>query len=158
MPKESAAVLSTDKQIAGAMPPVSGGSRAEYRIKGTPNLILRVTPDGTKSSVYRYKKSKTNGWHRFTIGHYPALSLGRARDEAVRLRQGLLDGSTRQRVGALTRQPLPSVVSEKSTLNDMRSPKSAPGATTSTELGREVYPVLGASKIKEVSNQICLGF
>src|SRR5687768_7394626 len=92
MPRKSAALLTTDRQVATAKPPALGKDRAEYRIAGTPNLVLRVSPTGRRTWVYWLKRPKTNRWQKFTIGEYPARTLALARDETVRLKRAVLDG------------------------------------------------------------------
>jgi integrase len=64
--------------IAGLAAPEQG--RIEYFDKTTPGFGLRVTNSGHRSWIclYRYKGQK----RRFTIGDYPALALGDAREKA----------------------------------------------------------------------------
>ena len=93
MPRRSRALLSTDRQVAGAKGPAEGRAAAEYRIAGTPNLVLRVTATGYRFWTYRLKRTKTGRWQKYRIGPYPAITLARARDEAVRLRGAVLDGA-----------------------------------------------------------------
>ncbi|MEZ0300948.1 MAG: Arm DNA-binding domain-containing protein, partial [Hyphomicrobiaceae bacterium] len=92
MPRRSRALISTDRQVAGAKPPASGKICSEYRIAGSPNLVLRVTASGYRSWTYWLKRPRTGRWQKFNVGPYPAVGLARARDEAVRLRRSVLDG------------------------------------------------------------------
>jgi integrase len=92
MPKPSDAQISTDREVAAAKPPPAGQSRAEYRVEGAPGLVLRVTRTGTKSWVYWLKRPKTNRWQKFTIGSYPAVTLARARQQALAIKQQVLTG------------------------------------------------------------------
>jgi hypothetical protein len=46
MPRESSLVLATDREVQPAKP---HGERAEFRIKGARNLVLRITLNGAKS-------------------------------------------------------------------------------------------------------------
>jgi integrase len=64
--------------IAGLEAPETG--RVEYFDKSTPGFGLRVTSSGHRSWIclYRYKGEK----RRYTIGTYPQLGLGDAREEA----------------------------------------------------------------------------
>jgi integrase len=66
--------------------------RAEYRIKGTHGLVLRVTASGAKSWAYWLKDPKTRRWRMKTLGRYPAVTLDRARQEAMRLSLAVADG------------------------------------------------------------------
>ena len=151
MPKRSAAVLSTDRQIAGAHPPAAGKSRAEYRIEGTPNLILRVTPEGTRSWVYRLKRPKTNSWWRFTIGQYPAISLARARDEAVRLKRSILDGNDPIEERHAAKTALTMRALGEAYIKRHARPKKRSWREDEQKLEREVYPKLGHALADQVT-------
>src|SRR5262245_2638493 len=92
MPRKSEALLSTDREVLGAAPPPSGRKYAEYRVEGTPNLVLRVTAQGRRSWAYWVKRPKTRRWQKLVIGEYPAKTLALARQDAVRLKRAVLDG------------------------------------------------------------------
>ena len=62
----------------------SDGKRIEIFDHKVSGLILRVTGQGRKTWVLRYR-TESGRQPRFTIGTYPALKLADARDEAVRL-------------------------------------------------------------------------
>ena len=151
MPKRSAAVLSTDRQIAGAPPPAAGKSRAEYRIEGTPNLILRVTPEGTRSWVYRLKRPKTNSWWRLTVGQYPAISLARARDEAVRLKRSMLDGKDPVEERHAAKTALTMHALGEAYIKRHARPKKRSWREDEQKLEREVYPKLGHILAEQVT-------
>src|SRR5438128_11821573 len=93
MPRTSKALVSTDRQVAAAKPPPGGRVCAEYRIAGTPNLVLRVTGSGYRFWTYWLKRPRTARWQKYNIGPYPAVTLATARDEAVRLRRAIIEGS-----------------------------------------------------------------
>jgi len=90
MPKKSAALISTDREVNAAKPPKTG--RAEYRVAGSPGLVLRVTPEGHRSWVVWLKPKKINKWRKYTLGAYPEIKLARAREDALRLRTAIIDG------------------------------------------------------------------
>lgn len=92
MPRRSESELSTDPQVRTAKAPVGGSDRAEYRIKGTPGLVLRVTPSGSKSWGYWLKDPSTNRWRMRTLGPYPTVTLERAKQESKRLDLAIFDG------------------------------------------------------------------
>ena len=92
MSKRSQALISTDREVAAAKLPPQGRKAAEYRISGTPNLVLRVMPTGRRSWVYWVKRPKTGRWAKFHIGSYPIVGFARAKDEALRLRRAVIDG------------------------------------------------------------------
>jgi integrase len=87
--------LSTDRGVQTARPNPDG-TRADYVIKGSPGLRLRVmaddpTPRKVWSLLYRRKSDSKR--IRITIGEYPALSLKLAKDEAGRLRSQARTGA-----------------------------------------------------------------
>ena len=86
MPKHSAASISTDREVAGAKQPPEGRSSAEYRIDGTPNLVLRVWSSGKRTWVFWLQRRKTNRWQKYTIGPYPIVTLALARRCAANAR------------------------------------------------------------------------
>ena len=92
MPRRSQALISTDREVAAAKGPIEGRVCSEYRIAGTPNLVLRVTATGYRFWTYWLKRPKTARWQKYKIGPYPAIGLARARDEAVRLRLAVIEG------------------------------------------------------------------
>jgi integrase len=82
MPKSSALVLATDREVQHAKP---RGSRAEFRIKGAANLVLRVTSSGVKTWTFLYASPTSRKRCKLSLGTYPAKSLSAARDEALAL-------------------------------------------------------------------------
>src|SRR4029453_10038375 len=90
MPKKSKALISTEREVYAAKVPDTG--RAEYRVVGSPGLVLRVTPDGRRSWMVWLKPTKTNKWRKYTLGAYPQIMLARARQDALRLRTAIIDG------------------------------------------------------------------
>lgn len=74
MPKKSEALLSTDREVASAMRPPAGRLVAEYRVAGTPNLVLRVTASRHRAWCYWLKRPKTGRWSKYNIGPTPLLN------------------------------------------------------------------------------------
>lgn len=144
MPKQSERVLSTDRQIASVR---AHGVRATFRIAGVSNLVLRVTPAGAKSWGYWFRDLKTHRWRMVTIGRYPALSLARAKQEALRIAVARADGedpfSREQplRLSALADRFIErhSKVKKRSWPDDVR------------KLKVEVLPILGDHLAAEIS-------
>jgi hypothetical protein len=60
------------------------GKRVEIFDQKISGLVLRVSSQGRKTWVLRYR-TDSGRQPRFTIGTYPALKLADARDEALRL-------------------------------------------------------------------------
>jgi len=107
MPKKSAALISTDREVHGAKAPQTG--RAEYRVAGSAGLVLRVTPDGRRSWVVWLKPHKAGKWRKFTLGTYPLITLARARQDALR------HGWARELQRAADAQPAPTAPAPSST-------------------------------------------
>src|SRR4029079_5286508 len=82
MPKASVNVLSTDREVQAAR---ARGTRAEFRIKGAINLVLRITPAGAKAWTFLYASPTTGQRRKLSLGPYPAKTLAAAKDEALRL-------------------------------------------------------------------------
>ncbi len=81
----------TDQMLERMRPPPSG--RVELGDDVVPGLVLRVTPGGVKSFSVIYKVPGEGGvsptgrplagrQHRVTLGQYPLLGLGKAREQA----------------------------------------------------------------------------
>ena len=82
VPSQSKSILSTDRQVQQAK---ALTTRRDYRIAGSRNLVLRVTPGGTKSWSYLFAKPATGQRGRVTIGRYPEVGLADAKVRALRL-------------------------------------------------------------------------
>ncbi|HEY8277831.1 MAG TPA: integrase arm-type DNA-binding domain-containing protein, partial [Methyloceanibacter sp.] len=89
MPKASTNVLSTDREVQAAM---ASSTRAEFRIKGARNLVLRITPAGAKAWAFLYASPTTGQRRKLSLGTYPAKTLAAAKDEALRLGVAVRDG------------------------------------------------------------------
>ena len=70
----------TDTYIKGMKP-----RAARYEEYEGAGFGIRVTPNGIKSWIYRYKiADKTD---KITLGHYPAMSLANAKKQFIELSQ-----------------------------------------------------------------------
>jgi integrase len=143
MPKRSKALISTDREVAAAKCPAEGRVVAEYRIAGTPNLVLRVTASGYRSSTYWLKRPKISRWQKYPLGPYPALTLARARDQAVRLRGAILDGEDPFDKRAAGRGILSLRALGDIFIVRYAKPKKRSWAEDERKLKVDVYPVLG---------------
>src|SRR5438132_1297879 len=75
----------TDTYIKGMKP-----RAARYEEYEGAGFGIRVTPNGIKSWIYRYKiADKTD---KITLGHYPAMSLANAKKQFIELSQLRRDG------------------------------------------------------------------
>ena len=89
MPKNSARVLATDREVRNAKP---RSKRAEFRIKGAPGLILRVSANGAKSWTFLFAGPSSRQRCKMALGLYPSISLSKAKDTAQRLAIDVRDG------------------------------------------------------------------
>lgn len=80
MPKTSANVLGTDREIKAAR---ARGSRTDFRIQGAPGLQLRVTEAGSKTWALTYKSPGTGKWAKVALGRYPSMGLAEAKGKAI---------------------------------------------------------------------------
>jgi len=79
----------TVRKIESLKPPAGG--QADYWDAGFAGFGMRLSWGGAKSWVYMYRNS--NGVkRRYTIGRYPAWSLSKARDVALKLAGEIADG------------------------------------------------------------------
>lgn len=80
----------TDSTIKGIKPPKTGRIEvADLRCAG---LALRVTAANVRSWCFRFRDPQTGEDARSTIGRYPDISLGKARQAADGLRAKVADG------------------------------------------------------------------
>lgn len=149
MPKRSTALLATDRAVSAVKPPKVG--RAEYRIAGTPGLVLRVTPDGRRSWVVWLKPEKTGKWRKYTVGAYPGITLARARQETMRLRTSILDGGNPFETRAAGRGTSSLRDLGETFIKRYAKPKKRSWAEDERKLAREIYPVLGDCRADLVS-------
>jgi integrase len=89
MPK----VKLTAATVGKTRPPGSG--RLELWDTQVPGLALRITAKGIRSWCIRYRASGKQ--RRFTIGSYPAISLSKARTEALEAMRNVQQGQDIQR-------------------------------------------------------------
>lgn len=144
MAKRSGNLISTDRAVASAKPPTERGRRAEYRIAGTPNLVLRVTKAGQRSWVYWVKRPQTRRWQKMTLGVYPAVTLANARKRALDLQYAVSEGEDPiaerdEAATAITVEQLGVKFIERHA-----KPKKRSWAEDERTLKRDVNPVLGA--------------
>jgi hypothetical protein len=144
MPKQSQALLSTHREVGSAQP-TNGAERAEFRIKGSPNLVLRVNASGTRSWVLWVKRLKTRKWQKLSLGNYPTVSLSGVRDKALRVRAGILEG----------KDPFETRIGDNATLLSLGAiyierharPKKKSWREDERILTRDVYPALGTMQV-----------
>jgi integrase len=80
----------TDSTIKGIKPPATGRIEvADLRCAG---LSFRITAAGVRSWSFRFRDPQSGKDARSTIGHYPDISLGKAREAADALRGKVAKG------------------------------------------------------------------
>ena len=89
MPRSSAFVLATEREVHSAKPK---GDRAEFRIKGAQNLVLRITPAEAKTWTFLYTSPLSGKRCKLSLGPYPAKGLADARNEALALTLAVKEG------------------------------------------------------------------
>ena len=153
MPRTSDYLLSTDRQILGLRPPADGRDRAQFRIKGAPGLVLRVTTSGAKSWGLWLRDERQHRWRMLTLGRYPRMTLAAAFAEWKRL--GAEAGGDRDPFQVREQDksaPTLRFIGNAYIQRHAR-PKKRSWEADQQNLVREVYPVLGnarADQIKKV--------
>lgn len=94
----------TDTYIKGMKPRAT--RYEEYEGGG---FGIRVTPNGIKSWIYRYKI--TDKTDKITLGHYPAMSLANAKKEFIELSQLRRDGKNPKEIIANQKETQSNTVS-----------------------------------------------
>ena len=150
MPRISDYLLSTDRQILALRPPADGRERAQFRIKGAPGLVLRVTTSGAKSWGLWLRDERQRRWRMLTLGRYPRMSLANAHAEWKRL--GAEAGGDRDPF--LTREkahgaPTLQFVGDAYIQRHAR-PKKRSWEADQQNLIREVYPLLGSARADQI--------
>src|SRR5262245_61890431 len=79
MARENRIVKFNDAWIAGLK---AEAKTVDYTDQSCPGLSLRITPAGTKTFAFTYWSRNLKKTRRVTIGHYPAVTLAKARDKA----------------------------------------------------------------------------
>src|SRR5262245_25319713 len=72
---------------------VSVEIRTDFTDPDVKGLALRVTPNGSKSWSYSYRRQSDGRKRRITLGEFPAISLHQARTKASGHRATVADGA-----------------------------------------------------------------
>jgi len=89
---ESNSINLTQSRVENIPLPASG--RVEYRDAKQPGLYLRVTSAGTKSWRLVKRSARTGKLERVTLGAFPAVSVGQARDLARQALAQVIEGQS----------------------------------------------------------------
>jgi integrase len=150
----------TDRMLAALKPPKDG--RLEFLDPRTPGLMLRVTPDGTKTFSVRYRP-KREPQRRVTLGPYPAVKLADARAEALEIAALAKRGrdkpaeDERARLKAQRKADVPATVGDlvkryidERVIGDPKAPRHKKWKWTASLLRMHVVPKLGALPLADL--------
>lgn len=127
--------------------------RGQHRIKGTPGLFVRVAASGSRSWIYR-------GWNGTKeiargLGSVIDVTLTDARNAAVKLRAGIIDGAavptSRQR--SVRRAPVHTWADAWAHLADTREIEPTTMASYASTWRCHVDPVLGSRDVAKTSRE-----
>src|SRR4051812_36207082 len=68
-------------------------TRTDFTDPDVKGLALRVTPKGSKSWAYTYRRKSDGRKRRVTLGEFPAVSLHKARAQASGYRASVAEGA-----------------------------------------------------------------
>jgi integrase len=80
-------IISNEREVKRLKPQLDQNQKpksAEFRVKGTKNLVLRLTPAGGKTWSYNYRP-EPKVRRKIALGTFPAVSLADARTKAAEL-------------------------------------------------------------------------
>jgi ribosomal protein S28E/S33 len=88
MPRASIHVVRNDRDVQRFK---CDGRRAEFRVRGTPNLVLRVSPTG-KAWSFRFRLRQEPKWRAISLGNAAMVDLERARAYAAKMNVEVIEG------------------------------------------------------------------
>jgi integrase len=138
----------TQQQVK-ALKAKATGKRQEHRDLGAPNLYIVVQPKSGETS-FVIRPTVAGKQRKITLGHFPAMSLADAREEATRHKTAARQGKT---AGALRLAPAQTMsVSEAWNLywqHEASSRKSA--AEKQRIFQKDIAPAIGKMPLNEVT-------
>ena len=116
-------------------------------------LVLRVSPNGTKAWTVVYTRESDGSKQRVTLGRFPAITLEKARNKALKAVTAVSDGEDpseekRARKAALTVEELGSLYLEKHAKRHKRTWQE-----DERVLKVDVYPTIGRMKAVAVKRR-----
>ena len=116
-------------------------------------LYIRVLPSGRKSFMTVYTFEKKQRW--LTIGRYPDISLSKAREEVRKIRnkvENQIDPTDSKHQEQADRINAPTVAEfAQEYLEKWARPKKVSAAEDERVLNRDIIPVIGKRKMKDVT-------
>ena len=124
--------------------------RTDFTDPDVKGLVLRVTPNGSKSWAYLYRRQSDGRRRRVTVGEFPRVGFARRPSSGERL-QGCGSGGCRPRPSQERRQEGRNRRSNARPVPN-RSQRSGPRwkAEMRRVLAHDVRPAIGAYKINKV--------
>lgn len=134
---------------------VASDDREEYFDTGEDGLMLRVSSKGTKSFAFRYRR-KSDGRRRFvSIGHYPTVTLERARIAAAKNRIEVAEGGD-PAAGVQLRKAAPTfreLIEDWETGHAMANRSLRVRADDQSMLTRHILPAIGDMKVQDIGRR-----
>jgi integrase len=130
-------------------------SRVEIRDAKVEGLELRITPAGSKSWALRYRRKSDGAKRIITLGHYPEMDLGEARDCASEARRTVAKGGD-PAAGVQERKYAPTfreVVKDWQELHAAFNRSERVRKDDAAMLDRYVLPILGDIKAVELTRR-----
>lgn len=156
MPKHSTLVLATDREVQHAKPK---GERAEFRIKGARNLVLRISKAGTKSWHFLYRSPHTGKRCKLSLGGYPTLGLAAAKDQATALSVAVRAGKDplhERRLGEAA-EPFRRLAERYMVEHERKNARAGKRSLSTDEAQRlldmDILPVIGDHKAEAVTKR-----
>jgi integrase len=157
VPKRSHRVLSADRQIQTVR---ANGARAEYRIAGARNLVLRISANGTKSWVFLYADPDTRSRRKVKMGFFPALTLAAARARCLRLNADLAEGKCPRPAPMTATLTFATLADEYLREHAKIARRAGPGSWTAEVrriLNAEILPAIGSVPADAVTRPMISG-
>ena len=144
MPRLSDRILATERQVSAA------AEKGEYKIRGARNLVLRVTAAGTKNWSFAYLSPATDKWRKVSLGSWPTVWLGAAKDHAV-----LLAADVRQGKDPLAERARPDTTFRELVDRYMAEARHRLRPAWAKELERilkvDVFPIMNGQRIDAIT-------
>ncbi|MGE0852439.1 MAG: tyrosine-type recombinase/integrase, partial [Hyphomicrobiaceae bacterium] len=135
------------------------GDRAEFRIKGAKNLVLRVTAGGARTWTFLYASPSSGRRCKLSLGTYPAKSLAEAKDEALVLAVAVKGGSdplVARRAGEAA-ETFASLANQYIAEHRQRNARGGKPSRATAEIDRllraDILPVIGHHRAEAVTKR-----
>ena len=126
-------------------------TRTDFTDPDVKGLALRVTPNGSKSWAYTYRRKSDGRKRRITLGEFPAISLHEARAKASGHRAAVAEGTdpAAEKAASLKIETVDQLLDRY--LSDYAPAESKWTAEVRRIFKKDVRPAIGGHKITSVS-------